>query len=406
MNEVHTTPAPMEKVKDAGAARLAKGKRTTVNRRRERTSNHRKRLLLYMALAGMLLLLALFALVYGGLQLAAQTNGANPSSSNTVSITPLAKVQPAVVHTYSVFPSNAGLMLPVVDGQGFVWFGEMETNHLARLDPRTGAVKTWTPPGGEYGIMTNVTDRQGKVWFTEQNANYIAVFDPTRQTFRTFGFGTGKQHRVGLQDLQFDASGKLWFTEMTGRRIGRLDPASGRIQTWDLPNAAGGAVTYPFGLSITRNGQVWFGTFAGGMLGHLDPKTGQIKLYTLADPREQVYAMAGDGQGRIWFTELQFGKLGMIDTTTGKVIELTVPGTLGNPEDLHSVVVTPDGNVWFTSSGTNSLVRYSPKNATFTFFQIPLPYSGLFGLAADAAGRLWFTAGGGQQANYIGVMAL
>jgi virginiamycin B lyase len=142
------------------------------------------------------------------------------------------------------------------------------------------------------------------------------------------------------------------------------------------------------------------------VLGHLDPKTGQIKLYPLADPREQVYAMTGDEQGHIWFTELQFGKLGMIDTTTGKVIELHVPGTLGNPEDLHSIVVTPAGNVWFTSSGTNALVRYSPKKAAFTFFQLPLPYSGLFGLAADAAGRLWFTAGGGQQANYIGVMAL
>jgi hypothetical protein len=46
------------------------------------------------------------------------------------------------------------------------------------------------------------------------------------------------------------------------------------------------------------------------------------------------------------------------------------------------------------------------KGIEITFFQLPLPYSGLFGLAADAAGRLWFTAGGGQQANYIGVMAL
>src|SRR5947209_19926457 len=131
MNEVHTTPAPMEKVRDAGAARLAKGKRTTVNRRRERTSNRRKRLLPYLALARMLLLLALFALVYGGLQLAAQTNGANPSSSNTVSITPLAKVQPAVVHPYSVFPSNRVLMLPVVVGRGFVWCRAMDDNARA-----------------------------------------------------------------------------------------------------------------------------------------------------------------------------------------------------------------------------------------------------------------------------------
>jgi streptogramin lyase len=139
-------------------------------------------------------------------------------------------------------------------------------------------------------------------------------------------------------------------------------------------------------------------------VGHLNPVTGQIKLYNLADSHEQVYAMAEDGRGHIWFTELQFGKLGMIDTGTGRVIELSVPAILGNPEDLHSIVVTPDGDVWFTSSGANALVRYSPEKSSFTFFQLPLPNSGLFGLTLDAAGRLWFTAGGGQQTNYVGVM--
>ncbi len=253
--------------------------------------------------------------------------------------------------------------------------------------------------------MGTAIDAQGNIWFAEQNANYIGRFDPIRQTFRRYPFALSNGHPVGLQDVQFDAAGKLWFTELLNGRIGRLDPANGNVQTWQVPTLAGGATPYPFGLTIGANGQVWFGTFTGGVIGRLNPASGQITLYHLMHSQEQIYAMTSDAQGRIWFTELQFGKLGMIDPETGNVLELSVPAVLGNPEDLHGIVVMPDGTVWFTSSGANALIRYSPSTATFTFFRLSLPGSNPFGLARDRANNLWFTAGGGQQPNYIGEVA-
>jgi len=189
-----------------------------------------------------------------------------------------------------------------------------------------------------------------------------------------------------------------------GGRIGRLDPSNGSIQTWQVPPLSGDSPPYPFGLALTHDGQVWFGTFTGGVVGHLDPIKNGFTLYHLMNPHEQIYSMAADTRGHIWFTELQFGKLGMIDTTTGKISELTVPGTFGGPEDLHGIVTTPDGDIWFTSSGANALVRYSPDSASYTFFQLPLPGSNPFGLTLDAAGKLWLTAGGGQQADFIAEM--
>ena len=73
-------------------------------------------------------------------------------------------------------------MLPAVDQQGNIWFGEMATNRIARLDPHTGTVTTWTPPGGEEGIMGIAIDALGNVWFAEQNANYIGRFDPAQKS--------------------------------------------------------------------------------------------------------------------------------------------------------------------------------------------------------------------------------
>ena len=70
--------------------------------------------------------------------------------------------------------------------------------------------------------------------------------------------------------------------------------------------------------------------------------------------------MAADDRGRIWFTELQFGKLGMIDATSGKITELKVPTTLGNPEDLHSIVVANDlGEALDVSRVIDSIAVYT-----------------------------------------------
>lgn len=365
-------------------------------------------------LLGVLLLgiLTLFTLANADAQLSGKLTqtGLSPTTVTTVSTTSgtpaptaVATVRAAQVHLYPFPASNVGLMQPAVDMQGNVWVGEMLANRLARLDLRTGAITTWDPPNGKNGIMTTAIDTQGNVWFVEQSANYIGRFDPTRQTFRTFPLGTLNGHPMGPQALQFDASGKLWFTALIGGRIGRLDPTTGTIQTWPVPPPTTGTRSYPFSLTVTSNGQAWFGDIVDGAVGHLDPTTGRVTLYRLADPQASVFSMASDARGRIWFTEIVPGKLGMIDPTTDRLRELPVPVILGKPPALYALVVAHNGDVWFVNNGANALVRYSPKDSTYTFFQLSLPSSAPYGLALDRAGKLWFTVAG-SSANAIGVM--
>lgn len=401
MSGIRYTPELREEENNVSAVRLKDARKQQY---RSRASSVRRSVHLWFIFAAALLISALsLILVQTGILSVRQTTSSPTTFEQIASSTVLVN---AKVHVYPVAPADAGLMLPAVDQSGNIWFGEMATNHLTRLDPATGKVHNWTPPRGEDGIMGTTIDTEGNIWFAEQNANYIGRFDPIKQAFRLYPFALNNGHPLGLQDVQFDATGKLWFTELMNGRIGRLDPASGSVQTWQVPTLAGGATPYPFGLTISADGQVWFGTFTGGVIGHLNPTSGQITLYHLMNPHEQIYAMTTDARGRVWFTELQFGKLGMIDPGTGKVLELSVSTALGNPEDLHSIVAMPDGTIWFTSSGANALIRYSPATATFTFFRLSLPGSNPFGLAHDRAGNLWFTAGGGQQANYIGEVAM
>lgn len=305
---------------------------------------------------------------------------------------------------YLFSASNAGLMLPAVDAQGNVWAGEMNANRLGRLDPRTGAVSSWIPPGAQHGIMATVIDTQGNIWFAEQNANYIGRFDPRLQDFRLFSLGTWNGSPLGPQDLRFDSSGFLWFTAEAGGLIGRLNPATGAIRIWPIPAIIPGIRSYPSTLAITPGGQVWFGEMAGGAIGSIDPTTHQVTLYHLPNPQTEVFSMAVDSAGRLWFTEMFPGKLGMLDPATGDLTELPVPAIAGGPPTLYALALDHQGHIWFVDAGSNTLVRYVPEKHSMTFFQLSLPSTTPYGLTLDPAGNLWFTAGG-MSANYIGKMS-
>jgi virginiamycin B lyase len=322
---------------------------------------------------------------------------ATPASSATAS------VLPARERIYTISGPVPGLMQPAVDEHGNVWFGEMDTNRLGRLDPSTGAVSSWEPPNGRFGIMQTATDAHGDIWFTEQAANYIGRFDPASQTFRTYPLATVNGHTSSPQDLAFDASGILWFTEVGVGRLGRLDPATGAVSTWDVPVPAAGIRAYPYSLAPSPDGTVWFGYLSGGAIGRFDPSSQQFTLYHVKNTQAQLFAMALDSAGRLWFTELEQDAIGVLDTHTGSIEELPVPQNVGGAGGLYDITITSDGNVWFACTSANALVRYQPDKRAFTFFQLSTPNSIPYGLARDNKGQLWFTADDISQ-NYVGMV--
>lgn len=410
------------KKKQKHAAGMPAGLLRPAHRQRQcaRWSARRKRdawVVLCVLLLGVGTIITIVTLSSGRLHMEAQAPGAQPGISSVTgtmaSPTEGSPVPPATVimrtaqaRIYPFPSSNIGLMQPAVDAQGNVWVGEMYANHLARLDAQTGVVTTWDPPNGKHGLMTTTVDTQGNVWFVEQAANYLGRFDPVQQTFRTFPLGTVHGRPMGPQDLQFDTSGQLWFTAPVAGRIGRLDPATGRVQTWPVPPPRTGIPSSPFSLTVMPSGQIWFGDLTGGAVGHLDPATGKVTLYHLSDPQATVFSLAHDARGQIWFTEIVPGKLGMVDSATGKVTERPVPAVSGTSAFLYRLVVVPSGEVWFVDNTAHALVRYTPDNAMYTFFQLSAssggPY-GLYGLTRDATGKLWFSASG-SSTNAVGEM--
>jgi streptogramin lyase len=181
------------------------------------TARHAPFALLVSALVAVTLLL--FAQVADAMQ--ARQSYAAASANFPQQPTPLAqdvalpsnvKVTLAQMRYYPTSDPRASLMQPVVDRKGYVWFGEMRANKLARLDPNTGEIREWDPPSGRYGLMMSTLGPDGAIWFTEDNAGYIGRFDPSTERFTTYPLAPYDKHSPGPQHLLFDQAGQLWFT--------------------------------------------------------------------------------------------------------------------------------------------------------------------------------------------------
>ncbi len=207
---------------------------------------------------------------------------------------------------------------------------------------------------------------------------------------------------IGLMQPAVDAQGNVWVGEMYANRLARLDSRTGFVTTWEPPNGKNGLMT----AVIDTHGNIWFVEQGANYIGRFDPVRQTFRIFPLGTVQGRPMgpqALQFDAKGLLWFTELQSGKLGMIDPTTDRVIELPVPTVSGTPPALYGLVVAPSGEVWFVNNAAHALVRYSPGDATYTFFQLSLPSEAPYGLTLAPDGRLWFTAVG-SSANAVGEM--
>ncbi|MGD0586190.1 MAG: lyase [Oryzomonas sp.] len=65
----------------------------------------------------------------------------------------------------------------------------------------------------------------------------------------------------------------------------------------------------------------------------------------------------------------------------------------------HDPAVAPDGALWYTGMGSNTLGRLDVKTGQFRSYPLKTPDSGPHGLVADRDGAIWFTA---NYKGYIG----
>ena len=95
--------------------------------------------------------------------------------------------------------------------------------------------------------------------------------------------------------------------------------------------------------------------------------------------------IAADTQGNLWMTDLLGNNL----------YEFTPPSTwnsfsIGQNDSPGSLVVGPDGNVYFSANASNSIGKFNTTTHLFSHFAVPTASAGLAGITVGADGRIWF----------------
>jgi streptogramin lyase len=272
----------------------------------------------------------------------------------------------------------------------------------------TGVPLNIVPRNGKYQAIGNahtmlqapnmVQGPDGNFWTGDVQAGTIIKFDPTAGTYTSTVVDPSLS---GPLALAFDANGNIWFAD--GQRIGEYTPSSGAVAFFStglqstsevrmiIAGAPGTMWFYDEGANGTANPSgkpTWFGS--------INTANGQITEYPTgngAAPLLGAMSMVLGPDGAIWFTDGYRLAIGRFDPASGALTEYPVSSPSYPVTSPMKLVVAPDSTIWFlayeTQTGRGIAGNIVP--ATQAMQQYPLPVGGIFtALAVGSDHNLWF----------------
>jgi virginiamycin B lyase len=276
---------------------------------------------------------------------------------------------------------------------GMVWTTNKASNSLSRLDPKSGAFRTWTIPTPESGLVGLTVDYNNRVWFTEMDANKIGMLDATTEQFQEWQLPT-----AGAQPSSLIADGNgtwvtapprasaIWFTEPGANQVGHLDLATNQISEYPVPTADSGVDAIAWG----PDGLAIFAEPGSFKLGAVTPDTHDVQEASIPLDGQGAGRVVTDASDRIWITSPSGGVLGLLSYRTGTWVTGPPPTQRSQP---YGLTIDRWGYAWFTELDPDQIARYDPTGAQFREWPLP-PNAGCRALATDANGGIWCAASG------------
>ncbi|HET6149696.1 MAG TPA: choice-of-anchor D domain-containing protein [Polyangia bacterium] len=166
------------------------------------------------------------------------------------------------------------------------------------------------------------------------------------------------------------------------------------IFTPSINNATSG----PDEIAMAGN-RVWFSETAAGMIGSYDPTTGMITEYPLSATSAPV-GIAAAPDGSLWFTESGTDTIGRLVVNPDSTVSISeFPMRVGMAPT--GLALGADGAFWFTEAAGNGIGQMTPAGDYTAAAAMLTPGAKPHGIALGPDGKLWFTEPG---ANSIGAI--
>src|SRR5579863_1692609 len=185
-----------------------------------------------------------------------------------------------------------------IDPTGKVWASGVP---LTRFDPETGKF-TRFDSGGGY-IYDVKPDKNGDVWFTNIYTDKIGKVDARadKVSFWTLPTPDAQPRR-----MEIGPDGMIYSGEFRGGKIARFDPKTQSFQEFPLP----GPDPSPYGLGFDADGYLWYDSHNMDLIGRFDPRTGKVIEYPFPHPEPAIREFFRDSQGRMWYGTAPNNKVG------------------------------------------------------------------------------------------------
>ena len=174
----------------------------------------------------------------------------------------------------------------VRDQKGFIWFNTRPGSSpggnptgLAKLDPKTEAVKVYHPPKPMSGTAGTLdVDPKGFIWVTSPDG--VLRFDPEKETFVELKSVTYKTPQ-GARRMGGDknANGEFVYVGNSfGGNLARIDIKTNKVDLIPLPNPD---TQQPYQVSVDTGHNVWTNLWSTDSIAKYNPANSQWTIFDL-----------------------------------------------------------------------------------------------------------------------------
>jgi len=305
--------------------------------------------------------------------------------------------------------SNDFINSLLIDDSNALWVAT-DGDGLYKLDPTTGAYKTWylnddrDPTSlGDNDVYTIFQDSRKNIWLGTANAG-LNLLDRTKNSFTRFVHDNKDNASLSNNSVKCiyeDSRHRLWLGTL-GKGLELMTDPQGKFRHFPNVSQDPYSLIYNVVLSLSGDdaGNLWIGTDNGGV-SILDPgidsfqvyKQDDIDKYSLAN--SSIQALYKDRQGNMWVGTYS-GGIGLWKKGQNNFLHYrhsSDPASLSN-NDVLDFMEDSRHRMWIGTDG-GGLELFDRHTGTFTHFRHqvgkPNSISGDFILAMheDPQGSLW-----------------
>lgn len=233
----------------------------------------------------------------------------------------------------------------VMDHDGNLWMPVFQPNKVFRFTPQDGkfaSVDIPTPKSTPVGLAV---DKDGLIWMAE-SIGKIAVIDPKTGAIKEFE--PPGQSKLAGPTAVFPYGNDIYISEHDGHTVTVFNPLFETFRKYPALNDKG----LPFGMTADNYGNIWVAEHTVDRLGVIDPRSGQSTELKIPTSGSTVQWLTRDDQGRIWFAEQRGSKIGVVTVTSTP----SVGGPSGGGESTGQNAGVPDLGFSFVDAAGPGIV--------------------------------------------------